>query len=156
MDYCLEDAIQGAMPAPTKRCPWGDDELLISYHDKEWGTPVHDDDLLFEHLTLDCMQAGLSWLTILRKREAFRRAFDGFDPRKVARYERAQGRVLCWRTKASCATGRRSRRPVNNAQRLLEVQTEHGSFDAFIWSFVGGRTVHAQLQVVQGDARGHA
>jgi DNA-3-methyladenine glycosylase I len=141
MDYCLEDAIQGAMPAPTKRCPWGDDELLISYHDKEWGTPVHDDDLLFEHLTLDCMQAGLSWLTILRKREAFRRAFDGFDPRKVARYDERKVDTLL-EDKGIVRNRQKIEAAVNNAQRLLEVQTEQGSFDAFIWSFVGGRTMH--------------
>jgi len=131
----------GLMPVAKKRCPWGSDELLISYHDNEWGTPVHDDDLLFEHLTLDCMQAGLSWLTILRKREAFRAAFDGFDPRKVARYDAKKVEGLL-RDKGIVRNRQKIEATINNARRFLEVQEEQGSFDAFIWSFVEGRTLN--------------
>jgi DNA-3-methyladenine glycosylase I len=129
------------MPVAKKRCPWGNDDLLISYHDNEWGMPVHDDALLFEHLTLDCMQAGLSWLTILRKREAFRAAFDNFDPRKVAGYDNKKvGSLL--RDKGIVRNRQKIEATINNAQRFLEVQEKQGSFDAFIWSFVEGRTLN--------------
>jgi DNA-3-methyladenine glycosylase I len=131
----------GLMPVAKKRCPWGSDELLISYHDNEWGMPVHDDTLLFEHLTLDCMQAGLSWLTILRKRESFRAAFDGFNPRKVAGYDDKKVESLL-QDKGIVRNRQKIGAAINNAQRFLEVQEEQGSFDAFIWSFVGGRTLH--------------
>jgi DNA-3-methyladenine glycosylase I len=122
------------------RCPWGDDELLLSYHDKEWGRPVHDDAELFEHLTLDSMQAGLSWLTILRKREALRKAFDGFDPVKVAKYDAKKVNALL-EDKGIVRNRQKIEAAVNNAQRLLEVQKEYGSFEAFIWSFVNGKTI---------------
>ncbi|MDD1747430.1 MAG: DNA-3-methyladenine glycosylase I [Methanomassiliicoccales archaeon] len=136
-----EGSMFGLMPAPKKRCPWGDDELMITYHDEEWGTPVHDDDLLFEHLVLDCMQAGLSWSTILHKREAFRRAFDGFDARKVARYDARKLDSLL-QDKGIVRNRQKIGAAVNNAQRFLEVQREEGSFDSFLWGFVEGRTIH--------------
>ncbi len=119
------------------RCPWAKSDLLIAYHDAEWGVPVHDDRLLFEFLILEGAQAGLSWETILRKREAYREAFDDFDPARVARYTDARlNRLLANagivrnRLKVYGAT--------TNARTLLDVQDEHGSFDAYIWGFVGG------------------
>jgi DNA-3-methyladenine glycosylase I len=120
------------------RCPWaGEDPAMIRYHDEEWGVPVHDDQRLFEMLTLEGAQAGLSWSTILRKREGYRRAFDGFDVRKVARYDarriaRLLGDVGIVRNRLKVQS------TVSNARAFLEVQREHGSFDAFVWSFVVG------------------
>ena len=123
------------------RCGWcGTDPLYVAYHDTEWGVPVHDDRLLFEFLILEGAQAGLSWITILRKRENYRRAFAGFDAEKVARYgprqiERllADPGIVRNRLKVQAA--------VNNAQRFLEVQEAFGSFDAYIWRFVDGKPI---------------
>ncbi|MGH9430806.1 MAG: DNA-3-methyladenine glycosylase I [Terriglobia bacterium] len=127
------------MPQKTiVRCPWAKTELGIVYHDREWGTPVHDDRLLFEFLVLEGAQAGLSWETILRKRVNYRAAFDGFDPARVARYDaRRVERLLSDpgivrnRLKISSAVG--------NAKQFLKIQEEFGSFDKFIWGFTGGR-----------------
>jgi DNA-3-methyladenine glycosylase I len=127
-----------AMSDTRTRCSWaGADPLYVRYHDEEWGVPVHDDRHLFEMLTLEGAQAGLSWITILRKREAYRRAFAGFDPRKVARFDARKKRALMGdvgivrnRLKIEAAT--------SNARALLEVQREWGTFDAYIWQFVGG------------------
>jgi DNA-3-methyladenine glycosylase I len=121
------------------RCGWaGTDPLYVQYHDEEWGVPLHDDRRLFEMLILEGAQAGLSWITILRKREAYRRAFDGFDPRKVARFtpsrvERllADPGIVRNRLKVEGA--------VRNARAFLAVQEELGSFDAYVWGFVGGK-----------------
>ena len=127
-------------PART-RCGWcGEDPLYVAYHDSEWGVPVHDDRLLFEFLTLEGAQAGLSWLTILRKRDAYRRAFDGFDAEKVARYgQRQVARLLAdpgiVRNRLKIAAA------INNAQRFLDVQEAFGSFDDYIWRFVEGRPI---------------
>jgi DNA-3-methyladenine glycosylase I len=123
------------------RCPWpGSDPLYISYHDEEWGLPHHDDRHLFEMLVLEGAQAGLSWITILRKRQRYREVFDGFDARKVARYgERkvatllADAGIVRNRLKVDSAIG--------NANAFLAVQREFGSFDAYLWEFVGGRPV---------------
>ena len=123
------------------RCPWcGDDPLYVAYHDREWGVPVRDDRTLFEFLILEGAQAGLSWLTILRKREAYREAFDGFDPARVAAMNgRAVRRLLADpgivrnRLKIEAAIG--------NARAYLAVQEERGSFAAYIWSFVGDRPI---------------
>jgi len=116
----------------------GEDPLYLAYHDQEWGVPVHDDRLLFEFLVLEGAQAGLSWLTILRKREGYRRAFAGFDPELVARFGIAQIEdlmndpgIVRNRLKVQAA--------VANARALLEVREEFGSFDAYLWGFVGGR-----------------
>ena len=125
---------------PT-RCAWpGSDPLYIDYHDREWGVPVHDDRLLFEFLILEGAQAGLSWITILRKREAYRRAFAGFDPEAVARFDDAKVAELLAdpgivrnRLKVASAVG--------NARAFLKVQEEFGSFDAYLWRFVDGRPV---------------
>lgn len=124
-----------------KRCPWpGSDPLYVDYHDREWGVPVHDDRLLFEHLVLDGAQAGLSWLTILRRREGYRRAFDNFDIAKVAAYAEADVErlmadpgIIRNRLKILAA--------IKNAKATLKVIEEFGSLDAYLWGFVGGRTV---------------
>ncbi len=121
------------------RCSWaGSDPLYVAYHDQEWGVPVHDDHLLFEFLILEGMQAGLSWAIILKKRDNFRRAFDGFDPQRVAQYgdEKvaallADPGIVRNRLKISAA--------IRNARSFLEIQSEYGSFDAYIWQFVGGK-----------------
>jgi len=121
------------------RCPWcGDDPLYIRYHDEEWGVPVHDDRRLFEMLILEGAQAGLSWITILRKRPEYRRAFDRFDPRKVARYDARKIRSLLAnpgivRNRLKIAGA------VTNARAFLAIQKEFGSFDAYVWRFVGGQ-----------------
>src|SRR5437773_1634322 len=119
------------------RCAWASNPLSIRYHDEEWAVPVHDDRTLFEFLILEGAQAGLSWDTILRKREAYRAAFDGFDPAVVARYDEtkiesllADSGIVRNRLKIQAA--------VTNAKRFLAVQEEFGSFDAYIWGFVGG------------------
>lgn len=121
-----------------KRCAWCRNERLTRYHDEEWGKPVHDDRTLFEFLVLEGAQAGLSWDTILARREAYRKAFDGFDPEIVARYgpdkveELLQNPgIIRNRLKVMSA--------IQNAQRFLEVQREFGSFDAYVWRFVGGK-----------------
>jgi len=122
-----------------QRCGWGtNDPEMLRYHDVEWGAPVHDDCRLYEMLVLEGAQAGLSWSTILHRREHYRRAFDGFDPVKVAAYtekdvERLLGEPGVIRNR------RKIESAVNNARRLLEVQREFGSFDAYVWGFVGGR-----------------
>jgi DNA-3-methyladenine glycosylase I len=119
----------------VKRCSWckGDD-LYIRYHDKEWGTPVHDDKKHFEFLALESFQAGLSWLTILKKRENFRKAFDRFDPKKVARYDEKKIKKLL-KDSGIIRNQRKIEATINNAKRFLEVQKEFGSFDKYIWSF---------------------
>jgi len=110
---------------------------MLRYHDEEWGAPVHDDGRLFEMLVLEGAQAGLSWSTILHRREHYRRAFDGFDPAKIATYtEMDIGRILG--EPGVIRNRRKIESAINNAKRLLEVQGEFGSFDAYIWSFIGG------------------
>jgi DNA-3-methyladenine glycosylase I len=110
----------------------------VAYHDREWGVPVHDDRTLFEFLVLEGAQAGLSWLTILRKREAYRRAFAGFDPRRVARFrERDVRRLLA--DSGIVRNRLKIRGAIRNARAFLAVQAEHGSFDRFLWALVGGR-----------------
>ena len=122
---------------PTKRCPWARTELEIAYHDLEWGVPQHNDHVLFEFLILEGAQAGLSWSTILGKREAYAQAFSSFDPEQVALYGSSQMRELLLdsgivRNRLKIAAA------VANARAFLEVQGEYGSFDAYIWQFVGG------------------
>ena len=132
------------------RCRWcGDDPLYVAYHDEEWGVPVHDDRLLFEMLVLEGAQAGLSWLTILRKREAYRRAFDHFDARKIADYKARKLRELM--NDAGIVRNRlKIEGAVKNAKAFLVVQEEYGSFDEFIWHFVGGTAIVNRLKA--GDA----
>jgi DNA-3-methyladenine glycosylase I len=124
---------------PRNRCGWAslDDPLYLDYHDKEWGVPVHDDRTLFEFLILEGAQAGLSWGTILRKRENFRRAFDGFDPTKVAKFD---GRDVKRLLKDAGIIRNRLKieSAIKNARAFLAVQKEFGSFDSYSWRFVGG------------------
>jgi len=120
------------------RCAWATGEQSIRYHDEEWGVPVHDDRRLFEFLILEGAQAGLSWSTILNKRENYRRAFDGFDPERIARYDRRKVRQLLAdagivRNKLKVASA------IENAKAFLRVQEEFGSFDRYLWQFVGGK-----------------
>ena len=142
-----------------ERCPWSIDELYHEYHDTEWGVPCHDDRHLFEMLILEGAQAGLSWQTVLKKRENYRRAFDRFDARKVARYDDrkvaqllADPGIVRNRLKIAAA--------IRNAEAFLKVQTEFGSFDSYIWSFVGGSPIQncftsvkqVPAKTVQSDA----
>lgn len=131
------------------RCGWhGADPLYIQYHDEEWGVPLHDERRLFEMLILEGAQAGLSWITVLRKREAYRKAFDNFDPRKVARYDAkkiakllADPGIIRNRAKVNAAVG--------NAQAFLAVQDEFGSFDTYIWQFVGGAPIQNKRKTLR-------
>lgn len=121
------------------RCEWaGSDPLYIAYHDEEWGVPVHDDRRWFEMLTLEGAQAGLSWITVLRRRSAYRAAFDGFDPQVVARYDEAKVAALLADARL-IRNQAKMRSAVANARAFLEVQAAFGSFDAYIWRFVGGQ-----------------
>ncbi len=124
--------------AEKKRCAWaGTDPLYVAYHDDEWGVPVHDDRVLFEFLILEGAQAGLSWITILRKREGYRRAFAQFDAKKVARF--GDEKLATLLEDAGIVRNRQKiASAVKNARALLEVQREHGSFAAYQWGFVGG------------------
>jgi len=128
-----------------QRCSWPTNELAIKYHDEEWGTPLHDDQRLFEFLILEGAQAGLSWDTILRKRENYREAFDGFDVNKVARYTDKRLEKLLHdegiiRNRLKVASA------VSNAKAFLRVQKEFGSFDKYIWEFVGGKPMVNNLK----------
>lgn len=122
------------------RCPWAETEPNITYHDEEWGVPVHDDRLLFEFLILEGAQAGLSWTTILNKRDNYRKAFDGFRPEKIARYDtrdvkRLLGDAGIVRNRLKIAAA------IENAKTFLAVRKEFGTFDAYLWSFVGGKPI---------------
>jgi DNA-3-methyladenine glycosylase I len=122
-------------------CSWpSNDPLMIRYHDEEWGVPLHDDQKLFEYMVLDAFQAGLSWKTVLHKRENFRKAFDGFDANKIAKYdekdfERLMSDAGIIRNRAKILG------TINNAKCFLEVQKEFGNFDSYIWQFTGGKTL---------------
>ena len=118
-----------------KRCPWARSPAMIDYHDREWGVPVHDDHVLFEFITLEGAQAGLSWETILAKREAYRRAFAGFDPAKVARFTPAR-RARLMQDAGIVRNRLKIDSTVTNAAAFLKVQREFGSFDRFLWDFV--------------------
>jgi len=124
-----------------KRCAWaGSDALYQSYHDTEWGVPVHDDRRLLEFLILEGAQAGLSWITILRKRENYRAAFDGFDAQRIARYD--SDKIESLMQDAGIVRNRlKVQSAVINAQKFLEVQDEFGSYDRFVWQFVDGATI---------------
>ncbi len=127
-----------AVPAPP-RCAWPKNELAIRYHDEEWGVPLHDDRRFFEFIVLDGAQAGLSWDTILRKREAYRTAFDGFDPNMVAKYDSRMIRKLL-RNPGIVRNRVKVESAVRNARGFQLIQDQFGTFDAYIWRFVGGRT----------------
>ncbi|MFC7357847.1 DNA-3-methyladenine glycosylase I [Jejudonia soesokkakensis] len=128
------------------RCPWcGDDPLYIAYHDEEWGVPVKDDATLFEFLLLETFQAGLSWITILRKRENFRKAFDNFDYRKIAGYEQQKiDRLL--QDSGIIRNKLKVHSAVTNAQAFIKIQEEFGSFSNYIWKFVAGTPIKNKLQ----------
>jgi len=144
-----------APTAAVQRCGWARNELSIAYHDEEWGVPVHDDRVLFEFLILEGAQAGLSWDTILRKRDNYRKAFDNFEPAKVARYSGkrvekllANPGIVRNRLKIAAA--------IENAKSFLIVQDEGGSFDSYIWEFVDGapkRNVWRSLKQVPASTR---
>ncbi len=130
------------------RCAWPKTELDIAYHDTEWGVPVHDDRLLFEMLILEGAQAGLSWSTILKKRASYRRAFDNFDARKIAKYDALKVRKLLAdpgivRNRLKVAA------TIQNARSFLAVQKEFGSFDTYIWQFVGGQPVQNRRKLLK-------
>ena len=132
----------------ARRCPWARTELSIVYHDREWGVPLHDDRALFEFLILEGAQAGLSWETILKKRDNYRLAFDDFDARKIARYDQrkinrllADPGIVRNRLKIAAAVG--------NAKAFLAVQKESGSFDAYIWKFVVGRPLNNRRRALK-------
>ncbi|MCS5663587.1 MAG: DNA-3-methyladenine glycosylase I [Flavobacteriales bacterium] len=123
----------------TSRCKWSEkDPLYIQYHDTEWGVPLHDEQQLFEFLMLETFQAGLSWITILRKRENFRQAFDNFDYKKIAQYKERKIQALL-QDKGIIRNKLKVRAAVSNAQAFLEVQKEFGSFDNYVWAFVNGK-----------------
>lgn len=123
-----------------KRCEWASNELAVEYHDKEWGVPLHEDQLLFEFLILEGAQAGLSWDTILAKRENYREAFDNFDPEKVAKYGEEKKEELL--QNAGIVRNRlKIKSAIQNANAYLDVVKEYGTFDKYIWSFVDGKPI---------------
>lgn len=136
-----------------KRCAWLDwngqpSDHYIRYHDEEWGVPVHDDRLLFEFLILEGAQAGLSWETILKKRDHYRKAYDRFDPAKVAKYSQARQQKLL-QNEGIVRNRLKVAASVGNAKAFLAVQKEFGSFDAYIWAFVGGRTIQNKWKTLK-------
>jgi DNA-3-methyladenine glycosylase I len=138
--------VAGTQTSSRRTCHWAQSGIKSHYHDQEWGVPVHDDRVLFEFLILEGAQAGLSWETVLRKRDRYREVFDGFDASKIARYDARKVRALLAdpgiirnRLKISSA--------ISNAQAFLEVQREFGSFDAYIWQFTGGKTFRSVRRV---------
>jgi DNA-3-methyladenine glycosylase I len=136
-------------PKDVSRCTWASNELNIPYHDEEWGVPVHDDRHFFEMLILEGAQAGLSWDTVLRKRARYREVFDNFDPAKVAKYDKKKVKALLAdpgiiRNRLKIAA------TIENAKAFLAVQQEFGSFDAYVWRFVGGRPKHNAWKVHRG------
>ncbi len=124
------------------RCSWmGDDELMLRYHDKEWGVPVHDDRKWFEYLILDAFQAGLSWKTVLNKREGFREVFFGFDPERVSKMTEKE--MESARNNSAIIRNRlKIKSAVTNAKAFLKLQEKHGSFDSYIWSFTDGQVIN--------------
>ncbi|SDX92381.1 DNA-3-methyladenine glycosylase I [Eubacterium barkeri] len=142
MAIIIDKKEEGLTLVILQRCTWVDlkSAEYINYHDNQWGVPVHDDGLLFEMLILEGFQAGLSWLTILKKRENFRKAFDGFDPAAVAAYDTAKKEALM--QDAGIVRNRRKiDAAVKNAQVFLEIQEEYGSFDTYLWGFTQGQTL---------------
>jgi DNA-3-methyladenine glycosylase I len=129
------------MQKSLKRCPWaGDDPLMIAYHDREWGVPLHDDRKLFEFLVLEGAQAGLSWSTVLRKRETYRACFHGFDPAAIARYtEKDVQRLL--KNEGIIRNRAKIEAAVVNARLVVNIQKEFGSFNAYIWQFTDGKQI---------------
>lgn len=138
------------MKKNLQRCAWtSDDPLLTAYHDGEWGVPVHDDGKLFEFLILEGAQAGLSWLTVLRKRENYRAAFDGLDPAAVAGYKKRDIQRLL-KNEGIIRNRSKIEAAIINAKKFLDIQDEFGSFDAYIWSFVGGKPMDHRFTSLAG------
>lgn len=133
----------------ARRCEWaGTEPIYIEYHDKEWGIPVHDDKKLFEMLILEGMQAGLSWITILKKRESFRKAFDGFDPNKIALYKAEKVEELM-ENKGIIRNRRKIEATIQNARLFLEIQEQYGSFDKFIWSYIDNTPIINKVENIK-------
>ena len=126
--------------ADKPRCTWPSNELSIHYHDREWGRPVHDDRIFFEFLILEGAQAGLSWDTILKKRENYRRAFDNFDPKKIAKYDKLKISALM-ADEGIVRNRLKIEATITNAKSFLALQREFGSFDKYVWQFVGGKPI---------------
>ena len=134
----------GANPSAQKRCRWATREPNIAYHDKEWGVPVHDDRTWFEFITLEGAQAGLSWETILKKRDRYRKVFSNFDPKKIARYDAKKKKSLL--ADAGIIRNRlKIDSTITNAQAFLKIQKEFGTFDNYIWRFVEGKPLQSNL-----------
>jgi DNA-3-methyladenine glycosylase I len=131
-----------------KRCEWAEKEIYIDYHDTEWGVPQHDDGVLFEHLFLDMMQAGLSWALMLRKRDNFRAAFDGFDPVRIAAYDDRKIEHLM-SDPGIIRNRQKIKAAISNAKAFLDVQKQFGSFDSFLWEFVGGRPIQNRCRKME-------
>ena len=137
-----------AVSDQKQRCPWPTDDLYCRYHDEEWGVPVHDDRLLFEMINLEGAQAGLSWHTILKKRENYRVAFDRFDPEKIARYNERKVHELM--NNAGIVRNRlKIAATIQNAKAFLELRDEFGSFDAYLWNFVNGTPMNDRRKSMQ-------
>lgn len=134
----------------VKRCFWADEksEIYIRYHDEEWGVPVYDDEKLFEMLLLECFQAGLSWITILKKREAFRKAFDGFDRQKIAGYDDSKVESLM-QDSGIIRNRRKITAAVQNARVFGEIQKEFGSFSAYLWGFTDGKIIRNRDGIIR-------
>ncbi len=153
--------MSGAFSTPgimnKKRCPWVDMTKpdYVEYHDQEWGVPVHDDRTIFEFLTLEAAQAGLSWYTVLRKRAAYRAAFAGFEPERVARFGKRQVEQLL-RNDGIIRNRLKILAAVNNAKQFMAVQDEFGSFNAYIWRFVGGKPIVNKLRILKDYAASSA
>jgi len=131
------------------RCEWClKDDLYLQYHDEEWGVPVHDEQKLFEFLILEGAQAGLSWLTVLRKREAYRKAFDGFDPQKIALYDHSKIEELI-NNEGIIRNRLKIESAIKNAQAFLMIQEQMGSFDRYIWNFVDGQTIQNRFATLK-------
>src|SRR5262245_25459311 len=137
-------------PTAIKRCPWPplDDPLYLAYHDREWGVPMHDDKKIFEFLVLEVFQAGLSWRTVLYKRDNFRKAFAKFDYREVAEFaKRDVNRLL--KDAGIIRNRAKIEAAINNAQRLIEVRQEFKTFDKYMWSWVGGKTIRHEMKTIK-------
>ena len=138
------------MKKQHQRCPWltANDPLYMEYHDTEWGVPVHDDRKIYEFFVLESFQAGLSWKTVLHKRENFRRAFAGFDPRKVARFD-ARDAVRLLHDTSIIRNRKKIEAAINNAKRFIEVRKEYGTFSNYMWSWVGGKPIVHVLHAIK-------
>jgi DNA-3-methyladenine glycosylase I len=135
----ISGRVRNQVDLNDRRCSWvGSDPLMVAYHDTEWGVPIHDDQKLFEFMVLDAMQAGLNWRIVLQKRQNFKRALDGFDPRKIAKYaDRGLDRLV--RTEGIIRNRQKLAASIANALATLKVQQDFGSLDAYLWQFVDGR-----------------